>query len=46
MKQEVIDLDQEEEEVRVEGGEGVSKQTEGNEDFVEIGVSRDERFDV
>ena len=46
VKQEVIDLDQEEEEVIVEGGEGVSKQTEGNEDFVEIGVSRDERFDV
>ena len=44
VKQEVIDLGQEEEEVIVEGGEGVSKQTEGNEDFVEIGVSRDERF--
>ena len=46
VKQEVIDLGQEEEEVIVEGGEGVPKQTEGNEDFVEIGVSRDERFDV
>ena len=46
VKQEVIDLGQEEEEVIVEGGEGVPKQTEGNEDFVEIGVSRDERFDA
>ena len=51
VKQEVIDLGQEEEEVIVEeviveGGEGVPKQAEGNEDFVEIGVSRDERFDA
>ena len=40
VKQEVIDLGQEEEEVIVEGGEGVSKQTEGNEDFVLHGGRR------
>ena len=46
VKQEVIDLDldQEEEEVVVEEAGGVSQQAEGSEDFV-IEVSRDERFD-